>query len=456
MQTKQENPNKARLQELTRQVNEETWMCIDKYLCAGFAMLSKNLGKVSGKEFIPTCNENGSLLLGADYLQLFKNTVDAYRPYYKNVISKLNMLKDAQFLDNPAQKPNFDISAFKWLAEQEYTDANVKKGFENYYRAAEIISNIDITKLTKMQNKNFLNELEKAVNNIPDINSFKKITKAEFTNAPEDVPNGIIFEESAEDTEESAVPTQATQSVAKLSKMIASLMKEPADVQNKFKQIEAAKIEMNKVVAKYLQQENNENFKKAANFIKNMKGQVIPALWCLSTLTNLKGDVAGVFEAYSRDVFFTLLTEHTRSVLKNGIAKAQINENVANDEQKNDNKKQIEQASALADNVMNLLKIEKSSVFINKYNEWVKAIHNLAEKLSTNETLKDGLEKIKNADPLEQILGICSLLKNMSEEQPKNGDNNTSKPVPNEDTSEFNGDESLIHSFMKRLDERMK
>lgn len=517
MQAKQEDPNKARLLELTQKVNEETWMCMDKYLCAGFAMLSKNFGKVTGNVFEPTCNERGTLVLGADYLELYKKARSTYQPYYEQIISKLNLLKDAAFLDKPAQKPSFDVTPFKWAAEQEYKDPKVKEAFAAYKEAAVKISELDITKLTKLQNKKFLAALDEALKPILNTDAYKKLTKVELAKAPEDVPDGIEFVEGSKDTEETNVPSQVSQSVAKLTKMVAALVNEPSDVQNKFNQIEAAKTEMDKVVAQYLQSEDDENFKKAVEFIKKFKTQVIPALWCLSTLTNLKGNVVGVFEAYAQEVLLELLTEKRNARQQKKYEQKQAAANAekqkdntndrpgdtgngdgastetaeggaedtksedaantedtpqdsGNDESKGEGEGEgneaTEKAKSLADAAANLLKIEKANEFTTKYGEWVKAIRELSDKLAEDEGLKPGLEKLKNVDPLEQVLGICSLLNNKAEEKKDNTENDEpsesdtagSKPDAEtaEDAENFAGAESFVQQFLKRLDERLR
>ena len=120
----------------------------------------------------------------------------------------------------------------------------------------------------------------------------------------------------------------------------------------------------------------------------------------------------------------------------------------------------------MADAASNLLKIEKANEFTTKYGEWVKAIRELSDKLAEDEGLKPGLEKLKNVDPLEQVLGICSLLKNKAEEKKDNTENDepsesdTAGSKPDAETAEeadnFAGGESFVQQFLKRLDERLR
>lgn len=430
---KQENPDKTQLLEITNKISEECWMCMDKYLCAGFAMLSRDFGKLDGRAFYPKLNEAGTLVLGADYAVLFRRAVAEYERYYKSIIAKVKSLQETAFLANPAKRQinAIDLSTFKWLADQQFADENTAKMFAAYYEVAKNINDLDANKLTKLPHKRFLPAIKKISEGLLAIKPIGKITKIELADTPSQAPAGI--EVANKDTkqaeqEKTGAPDNVKHDVANLAKMVATIKDDPKNVQQNFQQIKQAQLAMNKTVAKYLQTTNADNFKKAAAFIKKLNGQVIPTLWCLSTLTGLRNDVSNVFEAVVQDEMLSLLIER-RGKKKHKKPMNLTQNNAAGTTANDETHQNIEssEADALLNQVSELLKTTESSDFAKKYEEWAKKIEELASK-------SPEAAKLKNKDPYEQLLSLCVIEK---QKLTKNTAN-----------------ESVGNAFVKRLNDR--
>lgn len=430
---KQENPDKTQLLEITNKISEECWMCMDKYLCAGFAMLSRDFGKLDGRAFYPKLNEAGTLVLGADYAVLFSRAVTEYERYYKAIIAKAKYLQDEPFLAKPAKRQinSIDLSTFKWLADQRFADENAAKMFAAYYEVAKNINDLDANKLTKLPHRRFLPAIKKIGEAMLAIRPIGKMTKIELANSPTQAPTGIeVVNKDAKQAEQEKqhTPDNVKHDVANLTKLVAGVKDDPKNVQQDFQRIKQAQLAMNKSVAKYLQTTDNDNFKKAAVFIKKMNGQVIPTLWCLSTLTGLRNDVSNVFEAVVQDEMLSLLIE------RRGKQKRKKPTNLTQNNAANSSSSDVAQqnngsseADALLNQVSDLLKITKSVDFAKKYEEWVKKIEELVNK-------SPAAEKLKNKDPFEQLLSLCG-----AEKQ---------KPAENA------ANESIGNAFAKHLNER--
>lgn len=430
---KQENPDKTQLLEITNKISEECWMCMDKYLCAGFAMLSRDFGKLDGRAFFPKLNEAGTLVLGADYAVLFSRAVAEYERYYKAIIAKVKSLQDSPFLANPAKRQinAIDLSTFKWLADQKFADENAAKTFAAYYEVAKNINELDANKLTKLPHKRFLPAIKKISEAMLAIKPIGKMTKIELSDVSSQVPVGIeVVNKDAkhEEHEKQHAPDNVKQDIVNLAKLAADTKDDPKNVQQNFQQIKQAQLAMNKSAAKYLQTTNNDNFKKAAAFIKKLNGQVIPTLWCLSTLTGLRNDVSNVFEAVVQDEMLSLLIE------RRGKQKRKKPMNLAQNDAANTSsgdgvqqKPKSSETDALLNQVSELLKIAKSDDFVKKYEEWAKKIEELANK-------SPEFAKLKNKDPYEQLLSMREAEKR--------------KPVKN------TANESIGIAFVKLLDER--
>lgn len=430
---KQENPDKTQLLEITNKISEECWMCMDKYLCAGFAMLSRDFGKLDGRAFYPKLNEAGTLVLGADYAVLFRRAVAEYERYYKSIIAKVKSLQETAFLANPAKRQinAIDLSTFKWLADQRFADENAAKMFAAYYEVAKNINVLDANKLTKLPHKRFLPAIKKISEALLAIKPIGKMTKIELTDATSQAPVGIeVVNKDAkhEEQEKPSTPDNVKRDIANLTKLVATIKDDPKNVQQNFQQIKQAQLAMNKTVAKYLQTSNTDNFKKAAAFIKKLNGQVIPSLWCLSTLTGLRNDVSNVFEAVVQDEMLSLLVERRgKQKRKKSMNLAQNNAaNTATGDEVQQNSESSE-TDALLDQVSELLKTAESSDFVKKYEEWSKKIEELANNLSE-------FAKLKNKDPYEMLLSMREAEKR--------------KPVKN------TANESIGIAFAKLLDER--
>lgn len=430
---KQENPDKTQLLEITNQISEECWMCMDKYLCAGFAMLSRNFGKLDGRVFFPKLNEAGTLVLGADYAVLFSRAVAEYERYYKAIMAKVKHLQDSPFLANPARRQinAIDLSTFKWLAEQKFADENAAKMFAAYYEVAKNINELDANKLTKLPHKRFLQAIKKISEAMLAIKPIGKMTKIELSDVTSQAPVGIeVVNKDAKQAEQEkpSAPDNVKRDIANLAKLTATIKDDPKNVQQNFQQIKQAQLAMNKSAAKYLQTTNNDNFKKAAAFIKKLNGQVIPTLWCLSTLTGLRNDVSNVFEAVVQDEMLSLLIERRgKRKHKKPINLAQNNAaNTATGDEVQQ-KPESSETDALLNQVSELLKIAKSDDFVKKYEEWAKKIEELVNK-------SPEFAKLKNKDPYEQLLSMREAEKR--------------KPVKN------TANESIGIAFVKLLDER--
>lgn len=440
---KQEDPNKARLLEITNGISEECWLRMDKYLCAGFAMIGHEFGKLDGNTFYPALNEAKTLVLGADYAALFIKAVAEYERYYKEIIAKAKQLQDAPFLAVPAKRQanSVDVSAFKWLAEQRFADEQAAKAFASYYEIAKNVTELDVSKLTKLPHKRFLPAIKKISEEMQAASAVGKLTKVELSETPKSAPSGVeVVRSGNQQTEERAsdavVPDNVKRDVANLTKMMASLKDNPENVQQKFQNLKQAQTAMDKSVAKFLQAKNDGDFKKAATFIKKMGGQVLPTLWCLSTLTGLRNDVNSVFESIVQSELLELLVERRGKMKrkKPAIQKTQNDPIEKPDETQPDAQTADNAATDEIEELLNqvdaLLKISKSTDFATKYEDWTKHVESAVKN-------SDLAEKLKDKDPYEQLLSLYELQKQKTAENAA-------------------ANESCTHSFMKRLDERFQ
>lgn len=326
----------------------------------------------------------------------------------------------------------------------------------------------------------------------------------------------------------SDAPKEVQQAVAKVTQEI-SAVKDHTDqnVETNFDKVQHDVENMQKIVGQYMSSkpEFKDRVEKVKAFLDKTNHQAIPSLWGLSAAIGMRGDVQRVIESYSKQAeLLELLTERRSN--KHAAANKRAKDNAAllkkmNAEQQNNNsqekkpqeetkpaeetkptesKPEANKPEAPAENkpqenqqeetggkeaiqklmgqVDELMKIEKSGEFMNKYNEWVKAVDELIKKAGEKENLKQAVAELsKKEDPYERLCLLDKAVNSQPEEKEEssteeiddqgNSEADTAGSKPDSDdindkemgdglTAESLEDDLIIHNFFRRLDEKLK
>lgn len=330
----------------------------------------------------------------------------------------------------------------------------------------------------------------------------------------------------------SNAPKEVQQAVAKVTQEI-SAVKDHTDqnVETNFDKVQHDVENMQKIVGQYMasKPEFKDRVEKVKAFLDKTKHQAIPSLWGLSAAIGMRGDVQRFIESYSKQAeLLELLTERRSNKHKAANQRARDNAaflKKANAEQQNNNSQEKkpqeetkpteetkpaeetkptenkpednkteapnkpqenqqeetggkEAIQKLMGQVDELMKIEKSGEFMNKYAEWVKAVDELIKKAGEKENLKQAVAELsKKEDPYERLCLLDKAVNSQTEEKEESNteeiddqgnseaDTAGSKPdsddVNDREMGDGFGGESLemdflVHNFMKRLDEKLK
>lgn len=279
-----------RLVEIVKNTNAECWKCIDKYSIAGFTRLAANLAEIKGDQVSMVTNESGALALGEDYRKLLISAIEQYQRFYTKIVSQLPDLRKMKFLEDKASNEEFSLDAFKWLADQSYTDGEAKQAFESYYELAKTINEIHIANSTGKTNEQFAKAIDEFKKSLEG-KTVEVIKDAKIESEIKNVPDGVEVVETEEkpEEEENQIPPETEQKAEKKgSEIIQGLIKltKTGDV----KDWEA----LNNLSQKYrntvyeLMKDNGKQELK--NFVNKNKG-ILPRMWKSMELLNINDDV---------------------------------------------------------------------------------------------------------------------------------------------------------------------
>ncbi len=423
-----------RLVEIVKNTNAECWKCIDKYSIAGFTRLAANLAEIKGDQVSMVTNESGALALGEDYRKLLISAIKQYQRFYVKIVSQLPELKKMKFLEDKASNEEFSLDAFKWLAEQNYTDGEAKQAFESYYELAKTINDIHIASTTGKTNEQFAKAIDEFKKSLEG-QTVDVIKDAKIESEIKNVPDGVEVVETEEksDEEQAQVPPEIEQKAEKKgSEIIQSLIK--LTKTGNVKDWEA----LNNLSQKYrntvykLMKDNGKQELK--NFINKNKG-ILPRMWKSMELLNINDDVMEsiIIELHSG----MILAEQMLSLIEaedetpdakdpktdsqsdpqddtQGDSQEQSNEQPAEKEETpEDDTSTLGKLETLRKQVGEMLKAHDDAKFVGAYTAWVKNVKAIIGTIDDKKRKKDLLER----DP---FYALCQML--VAAEKAKSGE----------------------------------
>ena len=419
-----------RLVEIVKNTNAECWKCIDKYSIAGFTRLAANLAEIKGDQVSMVTNESGALALGEDYRKLLISAIKQYQRFYVKIVSQLPELKKMKFLEDKASNEEFSLDAFKWLAEQNYTDGEAKQAFESYYELAKTINDIHIASTTGKTNEQFAKAIDEFKKSLEG-QTVDVIKDAKIESEIKNVPDGVEVVETEEKPEEekAQVPPEIEQKAEKKgSEIIQGLIK--LTKTGNVKDWEA----LNNLSQKYrntvykLMKDNGKQELK--NFIIKNKG-ILPRMWKSMELLNINDDVMEsiIIELHSG----MILAEQMLSLIEaedetpdtqdpktdtqddtQGDSQEQSNEQPAEKEEMPENDTStLGKLETLRKQVGEMLKAHDDAKFVGAYTAWVKNVKAIIGTIDDKKRKKDLLER----DP---FYALCQML--VAAEKAKSGE----------------------------------
>ena len=419
-----------RLVEIVKNTNAECWKCIDKYSIAGFTRLAANLAEIKGDQVSMVTNESGALALGEDYRKLLISAIKQYQRFYVKIVSQLPELKKMKFLEDKASNEEFSLDAFKWLAEQNYTDGEAKQAFESYYELAKTINDIHIASTTGKTNEQFAKAIDEFKKSLEG-QTVDVIKDAKIESEIKNVPDGVEVVETEEkpDEEQAQVPPEIEQKAEKKgSEIIQGLIK--LTKTGNVKDWEA----LNNLSQKYrntvykLMKDNGKQELK--NFINKNKG-ILPRMWKSMELLNINDDVMEsiIIELHSG----MILAEQMLSLIEaedetpdtqeqktdtqddtQGDSQEQSNEQPTEKEKTPENDTStLGKLETLRKQVGEMLKAHDDAKFVGAYTAWVKNVKAIIGTIDDKKRKKDLLER----DP---FYALCQML--VAAEKAKSGE----------------------------------
>ena len=419
-----------RLVEIVKNTNAECWKCIDKYSIAGFTRLAANLAEIKGDQVSMVTNESGALALGEDYRKLLISAIKQYQRFYVKIVSQLPELKKMKFLEDKASNEEFSLDAFKWLAEQNYTDGEAKQAFESYYELAKTINDIHIASTTGKTNEQFAKAIDEFKKSLEG-QTVDVIKDAKIESEIKNVPDGVEVVETEEKPEEepAQVPPEIEQKAEKKgSEIIQGLIK--LTKTGNVKDWEA----LNNLSQKYrntvykLMKDNGKQELK--NFINKNKG-ILPRMWKSMELLNINDDVMEsiITELHSG----MILAEQMLSLIEaedetpdaqeqktdtqddtQGDSQEQSNEQPAEKEETpEDDTSTLGKLETLRKQVGEMLKAHDDAKFVGAYTAWVKNVKAIIGTIDDKKRKRDLLER----DP---FYALCQML--VAAEKAKSGE----------------------------------
>lgn len=423
-----------RLVEIVKNINAECWKCIDKYSIAGFTRLAANLAEIKGDQVSMVTNESGALALGEDYRKLLISAIKQYQRFYVKIVSQLPELKKMKFLEDKASNEEFSLDAFKWLAEQNYTDGEAKQAFESYYELAKTINDIHIASTTGKTNEQFAKAIDEFKKSLEG-QTVDVIKDAKIESEIKNVPDGVEVVETEEkpDEEQAQVPPEIEQKAEKKgSEIIQGLIKltKTGNVKD-WEALNNLSQKYRNTVYKLMKNDGKQELK---NFINKNKG-ILPRMWKSMELLNINDDVMEsiIIELHSG----MILAEQMLSLIEaedetpdakdpktdyqgdpqddtQGDPQEQPQEQPAEKEETPENDTStLSKLETLRKQVGEMLKAHDDVKFVGAYTTWVKNVKAMIGTIDDKRRKKDLLER----DP---FYALCQML--VAAEKAKSGD----------------------------------
>lgn len=423
-----------RLVEIVKNTNAECWKCIDKYSIAGFTRLAANLAEIKGDQVSMVTNESGALALGEDYRKLLISAIKQYQRFYVKIVSQLPELKKMKFLEDKASNEEFSLDAFKWLAEQNYTDGEAKQAFESYYELAKTINDIHIASTTGKTNEQFAKAIDEFKKSLEG-QTVDVIKDAKIESEIKNVPDGVEVVETEEkpDEEQAKVPPEIEQKAEKKgSEIIQGLIKltKTGNVKD-WEALNNLSQKYRNTVYKLMKNDGKQELK---NFINKNKG-ILPRMWKSMELLNINDDVMEsiIIELHSG----MILAEQMLSLIEaedetpdakdpktdsqvdphddtQGNPQEQPKEQPAEKEETPENDTStLGKLETLRKQVGEMLKAHEDAKFVAAYTAWVKNVKAIIGTIDDKKRKKDLLER----DP---FYALCQML--VAAEKAKSGE----------------------------------
>lgn len=427
-----------RLVEIVKNTNAECWKCIDKYSIAGFTRLAANLAEIKGDRVSMVTNESGALALGEDYRKLLISAIKQYQRFYVKIVSQLPELKKMKFLEDKASNEEFSLDAFKWLAEQNYTDGEAKQAFESYYELAKTINDIHIASTTGKTNEQFAKAIDEFKKSLEG-QTVDVIKDAKIESEIKNVPDGVEVVETEEkpDEEQAQVSPEIEQKAEKKgSEIIQGLIKltKTGNVKD-WEALNNLSQKYRNTVYKLMKNDGKQELK---NFINKNKG-ILPRMWKSMELLNINDDVMEsiIIELHSG----MILAEQMLSLIEaedetpdakdpktdsqgdsqgdsqddtQGDSQEQSKEQPAEKEETPENDTStLSKLETLRKQVGEMLKAHEDAKFVAAYTAWVKNVKAIIGTIDDKKRKKDLLER----DP---FYALCQML--VAAEKAKSGE----------------------------------
>ena len=419
-----------RLVEIVKNTNAECWKCIDKYSIAGFTRLAANLAEIKGDQVSMVTNESGALALGEDYRKLLISAIKQYQRFYVKIVSQLPELKKMKFLEDKASNEEFSLDAFKWLAEQNYTDGEAKQAFESYYELAKTINDIHIASTTGKTNEQFAKAIDEFKKSLEG-QTVDVIKDAKIESEIKNVPDGVEVVETEEksDEEQAQVPPEIEQKAEKKgSEIIQGLIKltKTGNVKD-WEALNNLSQKYRNTVYKLMKNDGKQELK---NFINKNKG-ILPRMWKSMELLNINDDVMESIIIELHDGM--ILAEQMLSLIEaedetpdtqeqktdtqddtQGDSQEQSKEQPAEKEETPENDTStLSKLETLRKQVGEMLKAHDDAKFVGAYTAWVKNVKAIIGTIDDKKRKKDLLER----DP---FYALCQML--VAAEKAKSGE----------------------------------
>lgn len=459
-----------RLVEIVKNTNAECWKCIDKYSIAGFTRLAANLAEIKGDQVSMVTNESGALALGEDYRKLLISAIKQYQRFYVKIVSQLPELKKMKFLEDKASNEEFSLDAFKWLAEQNYTDGEAKQAFESYYELAKTINDIHIASTTGKTNEQFAKAIDEFKKSLEG-QAVDVIKDAKIESEIKNVPDGVEVVETEEKPEEeqAQVPPEIEQKAEKKgSEIIQGLIKltKTGNVKD-WEALNNLSQKYRNTVYKLMKNDGKQALK---NFINKNKG-ILPRMWKSMELLNINDDVMEsiIIELHSG----MILAEQMLSLIEaedetpdtqeqktdtqddtQGDSQEQSNEQPAEKEETPENDTStLGKLETLRKQVGEMLKAHDDAKFVGAYTAWVKNVKAIIGTIDDKKRKKDLLER----DP---FYALCQMLvaaeKAKSGEQEKPEEKKEQNAAEQEEKQMEQEAQQVADNFLNMLREKYK
>lgn len=463
-----------RLVEIVKNTNAECWKCIDKYSIAGFTRLAANLAEIKGDQVSMVTNESGALALGEDYRKLLISAIKQYQRFYVKIVSQLPELKKMKFLEDKASNEEFSLDAFKWLAEQNYTDGEAKQAFESYYELAKTINDIHIASTTGKTNEQFAKAIDEFKKSLEG-QTVDVIKDAKIESEIKNVPDGVEVVETEEkpDEEQAKVPPEIEQKAEKKgSEIIQGLIKltKTGNVKD-WEALNNLSQKYRNTVYKLMKNDGKQELK---NFINKNKG-ILPRMWKSMELLNINDDVMEsiIIELHSG----MILAEQMLSLIEaedetpdakdpktdsqgdyqddtQGDYQEQSKEQPAEKEETPENDTStLSKLETLCKQVGEMLKAHEDAKFVAAYTAWVKNVKAMIGTIDDKKRKKDLLER----DP---FYALCQMLvaakKAKSGEQEKPEEKKDQNAAEQEEKQMEQEAQQVADHFLNMLREKYK